>query len=63
MIKYNVLHYDHFYKMGHDLKGCFIFNTLEEAEKFVKDREEAKKKYKPMFDNDEYIIKTINVTQ
>lgn len=52
-----VLHYDHFYQVGYSLKGCFCFDTLEEAEAFVKKKEESKRKYAPRFDNDEFVIK------
>ena len=56
MKKYRVIQYDHFFKRGHDLKGCFVFDTLEEAEKFIQDREDAKKKWPGAFDKFEYVL-------
>lgn len=56
MKKYKILHYDHFYKPGHDLKGCWIFDTHKEAQDFLAYLEEGKKKYAPHFDNSEYVL-------
>lgn len=57
--RYKVLQYDHFFSVGHDLKGCFFFNSLEEAEKFIKDSDEAKKKWGRPFTDFEYVLEEI----
>ena len=57
--KYRVTHYDHFYNFDRALKGCFFFETLEEAEKFMNEREEAKKKWPGCFDHHEYKLDQI----
>lgn len=54
--KYKVHHYDHFFKPGHDYKGTWFFETLEEAEKFIQRHEESKKKWPDTFGKSEYIL-------
>lgn len=54
--KYRIDHYDHFFKPSHAFKGSFFFETLEEAEKFMKGHEEALKSWPSIFDNDEYVL-------
>lgn len=56
MKPYKVLQYNHFFKPGHDLKGVYFFENLEEAEKFMKDREEAKIKWPGSFEKMEYVL-------
>lgn len=45
--KYKVHHYDDFYKEGHlnHYRGTYHFDTLEEAERFAKDRNDTSNKY------------------
>lgn len=54
--KYRIDHYDHFFKPSHAYKGGFFFETLEEAEKFMKSREEGKAKWPRIFGESEYIL-------
>ena len=54
--KYRIDHYDHFFKPSHAFKGSFFFETLEEAEKFMKGREEGQQRWPGFFDNDEYVL-------
>ena len=60
MKKYKILHYDHFYKPGYDLKGFFIFDTKEEAEAFLAEMEDGKKQYPASFNDSEYILMEID---
>lgn len=60
MNKYKVLHFDHFFKPGHDLKGAWFFKTLDEAEKFMADCEESKRKWPKTFGNQEYVLEEID---
>lgn len=60
MKKYKIDHYDHFYQSGHDLKGCFFFETLEEVDAFVKRHQEAKRKWPDLFLLSEYVLTVWN---
>ena len=55
-MKYRITHYDHGYQMPSALRDCYFFETLEEAEKFMNDREEAKKKWPGSFREHEYVL-------
>ena len=45
--KYKVHQFDNFYQKGHfnHYRGTYFFDTLEEAETFAKDSNDASKKY------------------
>ena len=58
-MKYRVTHYDHFYNTSNALRACYFFETLEEAEKFIDDWGEAKKKWPGSFDKHEYVLEEI----
>ena len=56
MERYRVFYYDHFFRTGYDLKGVWFFETLKEAEKFLEDREEAKRRWPKTFGDSEYVL-------